>query len=161
MSCKYRNSSSIQCCWRYLCQSITRTGTFGIKLISALDSAWITNTELTPLDPETCKEISEKAKSKNLMAAYELAAENHDLAYFKEMLVDHQRFIEEEEEAKAEREAKKASKAKRKSVDTSATADNENGGVDEMDVDEDAGETKPKSKKRKKEADSDGDTEKV
>lgn len=132
-----------------------------MKLKSALNSAWIPNTELTPLDPETCKEVSEKGKSKNLIAAYQLAAENRDLAYFKEMLVDHQRFIEEEEEAKAEREAKKASKAKRKSVDASAAADNEVGDADETDVDEDAGETKPKTKKRKKDADSDGDIEKV
>lgn len=132
-----------------------------MKLIPALNSAWVPNTELTPIDPETCKEVSEKGKSKNLMAAYELAAENHDLAHFKEMLVDHQRFIEEEEEAKAEREAKKASKAKRKSVDASATADNEDGDADEMDVDEDAPETKPKTKKRKKEVDSGGETEKV
>lgn len=115
------------------------------------------NTELTPLDIESVTEPLEKGKSKLLLAAYEKATEQHDLDYFKEMLVDHQKAIQEDQEAQAEKEAKKASKAKRKSVDTAAQAVNE----DEMDIDEEIPEPKPKSKKRKKELETDVGDEKV
>lgn len=122
-----------------------------------MDSAWMPNTELTALTKESVTEPSEKGKSKLLLLAYEKAAEQHDLAHFKDMLVDHQRAIQEDQEAQAEREAKKASKAKRKSMDTAAHATE----ADDMDIDDEAGEAKPKSKKRKKDLDSDGGDEKV
>lgn len=115
------------------------------------------NTELTPLDVESVTEAPEKGKSKLLLAAYEKAAEQQDLDYFKEMLVDHQKAIQEDQEAQAEKEAKKASKAKRKSVDTAAVT----ASVDDMDIDEEVPEPKPKSKKRKKEVESDIGEEKV
>ena len=123
-------------------------------------SAWIVNTELTPLSVEECKEASEKGKTKNLIEAYKVAAEGHDLAYFKEMLADHMHAIQEDNEARAEREAKKANKAKRKSIAESAAAESA-ADADTMDVDEEAGDSKPKTKKRKKSLDSDGGEEKV
>lgn len=138
----------------------TSTVTDKIPLVSKLtfsNSAWMPNTELTQLTKESVTEPSEKGKSKLLLLAYEKAAEQNDLAYFKEMLVDHQRAIQEDQEAQAEREAKKASKAKRKSMDTTAQAAE----VDDMDVDEEVGDAKPKSKKRKKDLDSDAGDEKV
>lgn len=117
-------------------------------------SAWMPNTDLTPLDPASIDPDDTKGKSKPLVAAYAKASENNDLQHFKDMLADHQKAVKEEQEAQAERDAKKAAKAKRKSVDASAAAaDDEN----EMDVDEDEEEPRPKSKKRKKEVDSDGE----
>lgn len=116
------------------------------------------NTELTPLDVDSVTAPSEKGKSKLLLAAYEKAMEQHDLKYFKEMLVDHQKAIEEDQEAQAEKEAKKANKAKRKST-TTAVAPVVDAG--EMDIDEDAATPKPKSKKRKKEHEDDAADEKV
>ena len=118
-------------------------------------SAWIPNTELTPLTPEECKDVPEKGKQKALKEAYEIAAENHDLAYFKTMLGEHAKAIQEDEELRAQKEAdkeaKKARQAKRKSNATLAEGDE----ADEMDIDEE-GEPKPKaSKKRKKSLDSD------
>ncbi|KAL4784673.1 hypothetical protein BJX76DRAFT_212200 [Aspergillus varians] len=126
--------------------------TFPVMFFQTNEFAWITNTDLTPLDPATCKDVSEKGKSKSLVAAYGVAAEHHDLAHFKDMLANHQRAIQQEEEeleaqaaakasAKAERDAKKN---KRKSMDIH----------DDVDL-EDAGEggKQPKSaKKRKKDA---------
>lgn len=127
------------------------------------NSAWIPNTDLTPLDPASCKDVPEKGKSKLLLAAYAVAAEGHDLQYFKDLLADHQRALQQEleeqeaqqaakEAAKAEREAKKN---KRKSMDI----------VDDLeDIDmEDADEPKKAktSKKRKKDAETDGEAEKV
>lgn len=122
-------------------------------------SAWIPNTDLSPIDPETCKQVTEKGKSKLLLAAYAVASEGHDLKYFKDLLADHQRAMEQEEEereaqaaakaaAKAEKEAKKN---KRKSMEI----------IDDEDVDmEDAGEGAKKSKsskKRKKDAETEGE----
>lgn len=109
------------------------------------------------MDAESVRDAPEKGKSKLLLAAYEKAAELHDLDYFKEMLVDHQKAIQEDQEAQAQREAKKASKAKRKSQDAAAQA----AAAEEMDIDEEVPEPKPKSKKRKKDLDSDAGEEKV
>lgn len=117
------------------------------------------NTELTPLDVESVTEPSEKGKSKLLLAAYEKAAEQHDLKYFKEMLVDHQKAIEEDQEAQAEKEAKKANKAKRKSTTTAAAAPAVE--TEEMDIEEEVTTPKPKSKKRKKDLEDDAADEKV
>lgn len=116
-------------------------------------SAWMPNTDLTPLDPASIDTDDTKGKSKPLVAAFAKASEDNDLQHFKDMLADHQKAVKEEQEAQAERDAKKSAKGKRKSVDTAAAADDE----DEMDIDEDEEEPKPKSKKRKKEADSDGE----
>lgn len=133
------------------------TTLFLTSTLTYMDSAWMPNTELTTLSKESVTEPSEKGKSKLLLLAFEKAAEQNDLAHFKEMLVDHQRAIQEDQEAQAEREAKKASKAKRKSMDTTAQAAQ----ADDMDIDEEAVDAKPKSKKRKKDLNSDGGDEKV
>jgi hypothetical protein len=120
------------------------------------DSAWMLNTDLQPLTLEAVSKPLEKGKSKTLLLAFEKAAEQHDLNYFKDMLVDHQKAIQEDQEAQAEREAKKISKAKRKSLDAAQALEG-----DSMDIDEAVVDSKPKSRKRKKEIDSDGEEEKV
>ena len=112
------------------------------------------------MTPEECKEVPEKGKTKSLIEAYKIASDDHDLAYFKEMLADHMNAMQEDADARAEREAKKASKAKRKSMEATA-AEADSGDVDEMDIDDEAGSSKPKSKKRKKSLDSDETEEKV
>ena len=114
------------------------------------------NTDLTPLDPDTCKDPETKGKTKTLLAAYEEAAEGHSLAYYKGVLNDHQAALQADKDAGPAQDTKK-SKSKRKSVDTSALAAD----VDEMDIDEDTVADKPKSKKRKKEAEADDAEEKV
>jgi hypothetical protein len=123
------------------------------------NSAWIPNTDLTPLDPASCKDVPEKGKSKQLLAAYAVAAEGHDLQYFKDLLADHQRALqqelEEQEAQQAAKEAAKAKKNKRKSMDVADDLED----IDMEDADE---PKKPKSsKKRKKDAETDGEAEKV
>ncbi|KAE8419786.1 hypothetical protein BDV36DRAFT_127625 [Aspergillus pseudocaelatus] len=131
--------------------------TFPVMFFETNEFAWIPNTDLTPLEPAACKEVSEKGKSKLLLAAYSVAADGHDLQHFKTLLADHQRAIEqEEEEREAEAAAKAAAKAekdakknKRKSMEI---VDDED--IDMEDADEEA--KKPKSsKKRKKDAEAD------
>ncbi|MCJ1402766.1 hypothetical protein MMC11_005987 [Xylographa trunciseda] len=133
--------------------------TFPIMFLQTNEFAWIINSELSPLTPEECKDIADKGKSKTLLEAYKIAAEGHDLAYFKTMLEEHMAAMQEDADERAEREARKASKAKRKSGEVSALpADDED--ADEMDVDEEGAPSKPKSKKRKKSLESDGGEEK-
>ncbi|EFR02094.1 PWWP domain-containing protein [Nannizzia gypsea CBS 118893] len=129
--------------------------TFPVMFMYTNEFAWIPNVDLTPISPEDCKDVSEKNKTKNLIAAYQVAAEGHDLDYFKTMLADFERAKkedQEEKEAKAAAKAAKQEKKKRKSMEVVDEPEDE-----EM---EDAGEKKKSSKKRKKDLESEGEQEK-
>lgn len=101
------------------------------------------NTDLTAITPDECKDVPEKGKTKALLEAYGVAAEDHDLKHWKEMLRKHQEAVNEDLELQKERQAKKASKAERQRRKSEAVDE------DEMEVDGEE-EEKPKSKKRKK-----------
>ncbi|KAL4739013.1 hypothetical protein BDV11DRAFT_127061 [Aspergillus similis] len=130
--------------------------TFPVMFLQTNEFAWIPNTDLSPLDPATCKDISEKGKSKSLVAAYNVAAENHDLAYFKNMLADHQAAIQQEEE---EREAQEAAKAAAKAAKESKKNKRKSMEIrDDVEMEDADEEKQPKSsKKRKKDAEAEGD----
>lgn len=115
-------------------------------------SAWIPNTQLTPLDPAECKDVSEKGKAKPLIAAYKIAAEGHDLGYFKNLLADHQAALQQEID---EREAQKAAKAAAKAEKAKKSKRKSKGADTDVDM-EDA--DKKSSKKRKKDAETDGES---
>ncbi|KAE8148696.1 hypothetical protein BDV25DRAFT_13682 [Aspergillus avenaceus] len=133
--------------------------TFPVMFLETNEFAWIPNTDLTPTDAAACKEVSEKGKSKLLLAAYGVAAEGNELQHFKSVLADHQRAIEQEEEEREAQEAAKAAakaekdakKNKRKSTEVV-----DDGDVDMEDVDEDS--KKPKSSKKRKK-DTEAETE--
>ena len=140
MNCKYR-------CPLMVCRVLTAT------------SAWIPNTDLNDLTPEDCKAVSEKGKAKSLLAAYEVASEGHDLAYFKEMLAAHASAMAEEEERLQQIATEKAAKAEKKKRKSEAKVESDD--VDMEDADTTA-EVKKSAKKRKKAAESDDEeTEKV
>lgn len=129
-------------------------------------SAWIPNTDLTPLDPESCKDVSEKGKQKQLIAAYKVAAENHDLQYFKDLLADHQRAIQQEAEDREAKEAAKAAakaeKEQKKKKRKSAEVAEEPEDVEMAEAGEEEGKKATKAtKKRKKDAESEAEAEKV
>ncbi|KAL4981614.1 hypothetical protein BDW68DRAFT_183331 [Aspergillus falconensis] len=130
--------------------------TFPVMFLQTNEFAWIPNTDLSPLDPATCKDISEKGKSKALVAAYNVAAENHDLAYFKNMLADHQAAIQQEEE---EREAQEAAKAAAKAAKEAKKNKRKSMEIrDDVDMEDADEEKQPKSsKKRKKDTEAEGD----
>lgn len=100
-------------------------------------------------------------RARGLWEAFKVAAEGHDLAYFKKILLQHEQALHDDREEQAEHEAKKqAKKDKRKSKD--AAADEEDISMEEADGDAGAAKAKAKpSKKRKKAADSDAEDEKV
>lgn len=121
-------------------------------------SAWVQNTCLSPTDPEFCKNVSEKSKSKILLQAYAVAAEGHDLEHFKKMLSDHQNALEQEiaeREAAAAEKAEKAAAKKNKRKSMEITED----GAGENEAGE--GEDTKKSKSSKKRKKDDEDAEKV
>lgn len=123
------------------------------------DSAWIANTDLTPLDPLDCKDVSEKGKSKSLFAAYNVAGENHDLEHFKDVLEEHAEALQADIEAKEAREAEKAAKSNKKKRKSEVQVEAEDVEMEDADAEP---VSKKSSKKRKKEADSDDEeSEKV
>lgn len=119
---------------------------------------------MTSLDPESCKDVSEKGKQKQLVAAYKVAAEGHDLQHFKNLLADHQRAVQQEyldrEAAAAEKAAQKAEKEAAKEAAKEEKKKKRKSAAAEGD-----GETADKkakaTKKRKKDTESDAEGAKV
>ncbi|THW48895.1 hypothetical protein D6D21_02704 [Aureobasidium pullulans] len=151
-----------------------RDRTYPVMFLGTNEFSWMVNTSLTKLEPGECSLDKQTGKmSKALKEAYDIAEEQHDLDYFKNMLeefMQQQKQAQEEEAAKqAEKEAKAAKKAekaekaatdkttkekkdRRKSKSKETVSD-----ADDMDLDiPDDAEAKP-SKKRKKDADSEGE----
>ena len=62
-------------------------------------STWMVNTSLTPLDPEDCRDPPNSKMTNALKKAWQIASEQHDLAYFKGILKTWQ-----EEQAQIEQE---------------------------------------------------------
>ncbi|KAI1756688.1 hypothetical protein F4782DRAFT_277837 [Xylaria castorea] len=124
-----------------------RTGdrTFPVMYLHTNEFSWTPNTDLSELDATTVGEMVTTKMRKDLQAAHLLAAEGHDLDYYKNVL----REFEEQRLAKAE-----AKKSKVKTPKKSTKAADEEGDVDMDDVEDEAeepAEKKPKSKKRKAE----------
>ena len=139
-----------------------------LMLMLNFHSAWQVNTDLQPLDmDEIKKEVADNnqgKKTKALWEAYRVAADEHDLQWFKDMLAEHEKALVKDMEEKKADEAKKQSK-KDKPRRKSNTVD-EDGDVDmEMEDTGEEGDAPLKkakaTKKRKKDVDSDGETEKV
>ncbi|OQD88832.1 hypothetical protein PENANT_c003G05348 [Penicillium antarcticum] len=135
----------------------THERTFPVMFFETNEFAWVTNTALTPLEPAECKEISEKNKTKQLISAYKVAAEGHDLQYFKNLLNDHQAAIDQEEaeaEAeKAEKEAAKAAKDAKKGKRKSKGAETDV----EMEDADDSKKSKASKKRKNTETDAEAD----
>ena len=116
-------------------------------------SVWIHNTDLNPLKPEDCKDVSPKGKGKQLIEAYNVAAEGHDLLHFKKTLDEHYNALQQDLDAKEAKEAEKAAKADKKKRKSDVQVGNDDVDMEDIDADE----PKKSSKKRKKEADEEDD----
>jgi len=123
------------------------------------------NTALSKLVPSECENAGDKKLISSLKSAYALAAEQHDLDYYKQLLREHEASIKQqiEEEAKLEEEAqaKEAAKAEKAATKEKKTKRKSKGAEDDMEVDEDAAAAPKSSKKRKKDAESEGEGPKV
>ena len=133
------------------------------------------NTSLTPLEPEECKDKPTGKMTKALQKAYALAAENHDLAYYKDVLKqwqEEEKNIQEEmRQQEAEQERLVAERADKEAKET-AEAGGDDGKdkkkkkprkskVADEDVEMEDAEVPKSSKKRKKDAESDAEGAKV
>lgn len=129
------------------------------RLFTDRRSAWIPNTDLTPLKAEDCKDSSGGKKTKALISAYEVAAEGHSLQHFKDMLADHARALQEDEDAREAAAAERAAKSEKKKRKSEVKVADDDVEMPDADTETPA---KKSSKKRKKEAESDDEqTEKV
>ncbi|RFU32042.1 hypothetical protein B7463_g4319, partial [Scytalidium lignicola] len=89
--------------------------TFPVMYLFTNEFGWIPNHDLIDVDLDTIGDVPATMR-KDLLAAHKLAAEKHDLNYFKELLKNFEEQRQAELEAKeAAKAAKKSSKAKRKS----------------------------------------------
>ncbi|KAI9679960.1 MAG: hypothetical protein M1817_004975 [Caeruleum heppii] len=130
--------------------------TFAVMFLETNEFGWIPNTDLGDLDLDTIGEQPEKGKSKKLYRAYQVAAEKHDLDYWKGILKDHQEAVQADVKARSSKKNKRKSKG---AVEEDEDVEMEDAG-EEMDFDENDEEPKSKSKKRKKDVDSDGEGDK-
>ncbi|KAL2143024.1 hypothetical protein VTI28DRAFT_421 [Corynascus sepedonium] len=116
--------------------------TFPVMYLHTNEFGWVPNTSLIDLDPATVLDVKLDKMRKTLQAAHQLAAENHPLSYYKEVLQNYQEELIEQEKAKA---AKAATPKGKKSK--AAGEDDEDV---EMEDAPDAAQTPAKDKKAKK-----------
>ncbi|KAK0672891.1 Sec63 Brl domain-containing protein [Cercophora samala] len=115
--------------------------TFPVMYLYTNEFGWVPNGELIDLDPEEVKGINTDKMRKDLQAAHKLAAEQHPLQFYKDVLDQYQAEQDEKERAKAAKAAA-TPKGKKKS---SAVVD------EDVDMEDDAeNSTPPKEKKTKK-----------
>ena len=128
-------------------------------LISSVNSGWQINTDLEPLDVDEVRNIVEnvgqKKMSNALWEAHQIAAESHDLQYFKDMLRDHeQRRVEDAQIAAdlaaAKEAAKEAKQESKKTKSKKVVADDD---VEMADASEEPASKTKSTKKRKKDTD--------
>ncbi|KAJ9669020.1 hypothetical protein H2201_000846 [Coniosporium apollinis] len=136
---------------------------YPIMFLGTNEFNWQPNTDMDKIDmdelKQTVKDGDQGKRSKALWEAYKVAAEEHDLAYFKKLLVSHEEAMKKDAEEKAEADAKKKAKKDKKSKDR--VDDDGDVDMDEAEAPADEAEKKKQpSKKRKKGAESDGETEK-
>ncbi|KAF2001179.1 hypothetical protein P154DRAFT_173054 [Amniculicola lignicola CBS 123094] len=133
---------------------------YPIMFMGTNEFAWQVNTDLNPLDVEEVKAEVLKGnttkKTKALWQAYEIAAEGHDLPWFKDMLEAHEKATQADADEKAAVEAKKLEKkekaAARKSIAVEETSDVEMGDA-AGDEAASAKKAKPSKKRKAREGD--------
>lgn len=130
-------------------------------------SAWQVNTDLLTFNLEDVKKDVEEGnsnkKNKALWEAWQIAAEGHDLAHFKQVLASHEAAMAEDTQQKEQKELEKKEKAEKSAKRKSAAA----AGSDDVEMADGDDATAPSAKKakatkkRKKGEESDGENDKV
>ncbi|OAP54176.1 hypothetical protein AYL99_11711 [Fonsecaea erecta] len=130
--------------------------TFPIMFLSTNEFMWIRNTDLTALTPDECKDVSTRGRAKPLLAAYKIAAEGHDLQFFKDILDEHAMALQYELDMREAEKAEKASNPDKRKRKSEVKVKTEDAKMEDTDVDV---EPKEASKKRKMEIDETGDAD--
>ncbi|KAL1837431.1 hypothetical protein VTJ49DRAFT_3783 [Mycothermus thermophilus] len=122
--------------------------TFPVMYLQTNEFGWVPNTELIDLDPQTVLDVKLDKMRKDLQLAHKLAAEQHPLSYYKELLQSYQEELIEQEKAKA---AKLATPKGKKSKARAASED------EDVEM-EDAPEEDPKKSAKKRKAEGSAET---
>ncbi|KAL6704723.1 hypothetical protein ACN47E_007644 [Coniothyrium glycines] len=141
---------------------------YPVMFLSTNEFAWQVNTDLLEFDFEQVKkdveEDNQKGKKKALWEAYKVAAEGHDLQYFKDLLVSHELAMQDDADQREEKEIQKKEKAEKAAKRKSIAAAEESEDVEMEDAGDNTAPSTKKakpSKKRKKDDESDGENEKT
>lgn len=110
---------------------------------------------------EAVEKNEQGKKAKNLWEAWKVASEGHDLEYFKQLLMDHEKAMMEDAEERAAKEAEKAEKVAKKAKRKSKGGEDEDVEMEDAAGSSDSTSKKSSAKKRKKDADAEADGEKV
>ncbi|KAL5395017.1 hypothetical protein PMIN04_005274 [Paraphaeosphaeria minitans] len=140
---------------------------YAVMFLGTNEFAWQPNTDLIPFDLEATKKEVEfgnaAKKNKQLWEAFQIAAEGHDLNYFKDVLLSHEQAIQEDDlikEAKREEKAEKAAKKAANKRKSTAAVDDEDVEMGDADDTTAASAKKAKPSKKRKKDESEGDDEK-
>ncbi|ROV99946.1 hypothetical protein VMCG_06215 [Cytospora schulzeri] len=114
-------------------------------------SGWVSNKDLIDLDPATVQDLVNPKMRKDLVLAHQIASEQHDLDYYKEVL---QQFQEELIEKQKAAEAKAVAAATPKKGKKQAKPSAEDDDVEMEDVDDETAPAKAKKDKKRKSPDS-------
>ena len=123
------------------------------------------NTDLAKIDMDEMKKEEQGKKPKSLWQAYEVCAQEHDLAHFKGLLAQHDEAMKRDAEERDRKQAEKEEKAAKKAERAEKAEKRKSKGKAE-DEDEEMEDAEPKvktpaSKKRKSRGEGDAEDQKV
>lgn len=118
-----------------------------------LCSGWVSNKDLVDLDSEKVADLITPKMRKDLQLAHEIAAEGHDLDYYKDLLQQFQEELIEKQKA-AEAKAAAAATPKKSKKQAKSSADVEDVEMEDVDDEPSTAKAKKSEKKRKNTEDS-------
>lgn len=124
---------------------------FPIMYLATNEFGWVSNKDLIDLDPATVQDLINPKMRKDLVLAHQIASEQHDLDYYKEVLQQFQEELIEKQKA-AEAKAVAAATPKKAKKQSKPSAEDED--VEMEDVDDETAPTKAKKDKKRKSPDS-------
>ncbi|KAK2610936.1 hypothetical protein N8I77_004322 [Diaporthe amygdali] len=129
--------------------------TFPIMYLATNEFGWVSNKDLVDLDTDKVIDQITPKMRKDLQLAHQIAAEGHDLDYYKDLL---QQFQEELIEKQKAAEAKAAAAATPKKSKKQAKSSNEVEDVEMEDVDDEPSTAKAKKSDKKRKNTEDSET---
>lgn len=116
-------------------------------------SGWVSNKDLVDLDSEKVADLITAKMRKDLQLAHQIAAEGHDLDYYKDLLQQFQEELIEKQKA-AEAKAAAAATPKKSKKQAKSSADAEDLEMEDVDEEPSTAKAKKSEKKRKNTEDS-------
>lgn len=131
----------------------TADRTFPIMYLATNEFGWVSNKDLVDLDSDKVADLITPKMRKDLQLAHEIAAEGHDLEYYKDLLQQFQEELIEKQKA-AEAKAAAAATPKKSKKQAKSPADVEDVEMEDVDDEPSTAKAKKSEKKRKNTEDS-------